>query len=161
MLSISSIVFANDIILPDLKMPDNNLTFSKIQGYEDFHIVASHFRTDKNEIRYILANPIAYKAMLQEKKILPEGSILVKIGWSIQTMSLFPIALEADEIQRIEYMIKDSKQFNHNGDHWGYARFVKKDGKYKSWDKGTQSCVSCHESAKENDYVFTQLQKIF
>lgn len=161
-----TLLFANgnadkNMPLPDLTMPDNNLTFETIQGYENYHIVASHFRTDKNEIRYILANGIAFDALQKNAPTMPEGSIFVKIGWDIQTMTLFPVALEAKEVQRVEYMIKDSKRFDHDGDHWGYARFVKKDGKYSSWDKGTQSCISCHVGAKDNDYLFTKLQKIF
>lgn len=148
--------------LPELTMPENNLSFSTIQGYEDYHIVATHFRTDKKELRYILANPIAYEALKNKTEVMPDGSILVKIGWDVEEMELFPSALEAKEVQRVEYMIKDSKRFDHDGDHWGYARFVKQENaEYKSWDKGTQSCISCHQIAKENDYLFTRYQKVF
>jgi len=154
------ILYANDIKLPVLKMPDNNLTFNEITGYEDFKIVATHFRTDKQELRYILANPIGYNALKNKLKIMPEGSKIVKIGWSVKKMYTFQTALEADKIQRIEYMIKDSKNFNTNGDHWGYARFVKKKGNYNVWEKGTKGCISCHASVKESDYLFTKLQAI-
>jgi len=155
---------ANDIYqtqnikLADLKMPDNNLTFKMIDGYQDYKIVATHFRTDKNEIRYILANPIGYNALKEKVKVMPEGSKIVKIGWSVKKMPTFPNALEADEVQRVEYMVKDSKLFDANGDNWGYARFVKKDGQYAAWDKGTKGCISCHSSVKETDYLFTELQ---
>ena len=44
--------------VPQLKMPDSNLTFKMIEGYQDYKIVATHFRTDKNELRYILANAL-------------------------------------------------------------------------------------------------------
>ncbi len=147
--------------LPLLQMPDNNLTFKMIEGYQDYKIVATHFRTDKNELRYILANEIGYNALKEKVKVMPEGSKIVKIGWSVKKMPTFPTALEADQIQRIEYMVKDSKKFDANGDNWGYARFVKKDGKFKSWDKGVQSCISCHSGVKENDYLFTKMQKTF
>ena len=46
---------------------------------------------------------------------MPEGSKIVKIGWSVKKMASFPTALEADEVQRVEYMVKDSKVFNSNG----------------------------------------------
>ncbi len=160
----ASLTYANDVYqthkttLPDLKMPESNLTFKMIEGYQDYKIVATHFRTDKNEIRYILANPIGYNALKEKVKKMPEGSKIVKIGWSVKTMPAFPTALEADKIQRIEYMIKDSQNFNTNGDHWGYARFVKKEGKYMAWDKGTKGCISCHSAVKETDYLFTKLQ---
>lgn len=144
--------------LPELKMPDNNLSSSIIKGYQDYKIVATHFRTDKNELRYILANPIGYNALLKGTKVMPEGSIIVKIGWSIKNMLLFPTALEADKLQRVEYMIKDSKRFNADGDNWGYARFIKKGDKFESWKEGAEGCISCHSTAKEDDYLFTKIQ---
>ncbi|HHS92635.1 MAG TPA: cytochrome p460 [Campylobacterales bacterium] len=146
---------------PPLFMPDNNLSFEKIEGFENYQVVATHFRKDKNELRYILANSIGYNALRKKIKPMPEGSIIVKIGWSVKEMSTFSTALEADEIQRVEYMIKDSKRFDHKGDNWGYARFVKKESEYVAWDKGTMSCISCHQAVKEDDYLFTRFQERF
>jgi len=160
-------LFASDVYksydtkLPELKMPENNLTFSMIDGYQDYKIVATHFRTDKNELRYILANPIGYNALKLKAKVMPEGSKIVKIGWSVKKMPLFPTALEADKIQRVEYMVKDSKNFDANGDNWGYARFIKKGDKFESWKKGTKGCISCHSIEKKNDYLFTKIQSTF
>jgi hypothetical protein len=162
-----SSISANDayqsqtIKLPELKMPDNNLTFKMIEGYQDYKIVATHFRTDKNELRYILANPIGFKALKDKVKTMPEGSKIVKIGWSVKEMPLFPAALEANRLQRVEYMVKDSKHFNANGDNWGYARFVKKGDKFVSWDKGAKGCISCHSIAKDDDYLFSKMQNTF
>jgi len=147
--------------LPDLQMPDNNLTFKMIEGYQDYKIVATHFRTDKNELRYVLANPIGYNALKDKVKVMPEGSKIVKIGWSVKKMATFPVALEADKIQRVEYMIKDSKKFDANGDNWGYARFVKKGDKFESWNQGVQGCISCHSAVKGSDYLFTKFQATF
>ncbi|MDQ7082437.1 MAG: hypothetical protein Q9N34_05365 [Aquificota bacterium] len=36
----------------DLEAP-TGLKFGLIKGYENWHVVATHFRTDKNELRYI------------------------------------------------------------------------------------------------------------
>jgi len=161
------LLHANDVYqthsttVPELKMPDSNLTFKMIEGYQDYKIVATHFRTDKNELRYILANPIGYNALKNKVKVMPEGSKIVKIGWSVKKMSSFNAALEADEVQRVEYMVKDSKTFNADGDNWGYARFVKKEGKYMAWDKGAKGCIACHASVKDNDYLFTKLQDMY
>ena len=151
----------NDIAIPKLKMPDSNLTFKMIEGYQDYKIVATHFRTDKNEIRYILANSIGYNALRKKEKVMPEGSKIVKIGWSVKKMTTFTDALEADKVQRVEYMIKDSKTFDANGDNWGYARFVKKNGKYVAWEKGSKGCINCHSSVKNTDYLFTKIQATF
>lgn len=146
--------------LPDIKMPDNGLSFQLIEGYQDYTVVATHYRTDKKELRYILANPIALEALMAEKKPLPQGSKIVKIGWSVKPMATFPDALEADQIQRIEYMVKDSKNYDQNGDHWGYARYVKKGDVYVPYAKGSAECVACHASVASDDYLFTRFQKM-
>jgi len=145
--------------VPDLTMPENNLKFTEIEDYKNYRIIGTHFRTDKKELRYILANDIAFKAA-NENLPYPNGSKIVKIGWNTAEMSNFTPALEAKEVQRIEYMIKDNKQFSNNPGNWGYARFVKENGTYKSWDKGTESCISCHNLAKKEGYVFTKFQKL-
>lgn len=145
--------------VPDLTMPDNGLRFKEIEDYKNYRIVATHFRIDKNEIRYILANEKAFKAF-KDGGVYPEGSKVVKIGWDIEKMANFEPAIEAKDIQRIEYMIKDSTRFSENPGHWGYARFVKTEGKYSSWDQGTAACIACHNLAKDNDFLFTRYQKL-
>jgi Cytochrome P460 len=146
--------------VPDLEMKDTKLSFKEIEDYQNYKIVATHFRTDKNEIRYILANPVAYNALRDNKVIMPDGSKIVKIGWSVRKMPTFQSALEADMIQRVEYMIKD-KTKHKESDGWGYARFVKKDGVYKPWDGDINSCVSCHAIVESNDSLFTKFQHTF
>ena len=158
----TALIFSSGLIaasLPDIKMPDNGLSFREIEGYQDYKIVATHFRTDKKELRTILANPIALEALMAKKQPLPEGSKIVKIGWSVKAMPTFPDALEADQIQRVEYMVKDSKNYNQNGDHWGYARYVKKGDEYVPYAKGAAECVACHASVASDDYLFTSFQK--
>jgi len=147
--------------LPDIKMADTGLGFQKIEGYQDYRIVATHWRTDKKELRYVLANPVAYDAIKAKKLPMPEGSIMVKIGWSVKPMSTYPDALEADKLQRIEYMVKDSKHFDQNGDHWGYARFVKKGDGYVPYPNGSAECVACHASVASDDYLFSSFQPTF
>lgn len=157
----SDVYLSDNTKLPDLKMPNSKLPFDMIEGYQNYKIVATHFRTDKNEIRYILANPTAYSALKDDRIPLPDGSKIVKIGWSVKKMLKWDAALEADKIMRVEYMVKNSKIFNHNGDNWGYARFVKSKEKYIPWGKGDKGCISCHSSAKDNDYLFTKFQHTF
>ena len=43
----SDVYLTNNSQVPDLKMPKNNLTFKEIEGYQNYKIVATHFRTDK------------------------------------------------------------------------------------------------------------------
>ena len=159
-------LFATDVYIsdttkvPDITMKDTGLTFQDIEGYQNYKIVATHFRKDKNEIRYILANPVAYNALRNHTKVMPTGSKVVKIGWSVNTMSTFPTALEGDKIQRVEYMIKEQGK-HAESDGWGYARFVKKEGVYKAWEGDPKSCVACHAGVKSTDALFTKFQKMF
>ena len=159
-------LFATDVYIsdnrkvPDLTMKDTGLKFEDIQGYQNYKIVATHFRKDKNEIRYILANPVAYNALRNHVKVMPNGSKVVKIGWSTNPMSTFPSALESGEIQRVEYMIREEGKHSES-DGWGYARFVKKDGHYQAWGGNPKSCVACHAGVKSADALFTQFQKTF
>ena len=145
--------------VPDLKMPDNGLRFKEIEDYKNYKIVATHFVTDNNELRYIMANKIAFKALL-EKQPFPEGSIMVNIAWSVKKMSNFNEALEADEIQQIDYSIKDGSRFVKNPGNWGYASFVKRNGSYQSSTEGTARCISCHNLAKDTDFKFSHFQTL-
>jgi len=165
LLSFSALLYGADVYMsdtskvPNLTMKNTQLSFQDIEGYQNYKIVATHFRKDKNEIRYILANPIAYNALRTSAKVMPNGSKVVKIGWSVNDMATFPSALEANKIQRVEYMIKDATKHKES-DGWGYARFVKKDGQYKAWGGDPKSCVACHSSVKSQDALFTKFQKL-
>ena len=156
----SDVYISDNTKVPNLKMKDTKLSFKEIEGYQNYQIVASHFRKDKNEIRYILANPVAYNALRAEKSVMPEGRKIVKIGWNVNEMGTFPAALEANKIERVEYMIKD-KTKHKESDGWGYARFVKKNGQYQAWGGDPKSCVSCHAIVKSDDAVFTKFQRMF
>ncbi|RLJ69888.1 cytochrome P460 [Hydrogenivirga caldilitoris] len=158
-ISIGAAAFANDW---DLEAP-TGLKFGLIKGYENWHVVATHFRTDKNELRYIIGNDVAVKAYRSgvplNGKEFPEGAILVKIGYSLKKNPAFEASLEPDVIQRVEYMIKDSKRFKDSGG-WGFARFVydAKDGKYKVFGKSAEDyvqCFTCHKLVEKKDFVFT------
>jgi len=145
--------------VPDITMPENGLAFKTIEDYKNYKIVATHFVTDNNELRYILANKTAFKA-ISENQPFPEGSILVNIAWSIEKMPEFSEALQAKEIQQIDYTIKDSKKFSDNPGNWGYASFLKRNGKYQSFKEGTSGCISCHNLAKDTDFKFTSYQRL-
>ncbi len=130
-------------------------------------MVATHYRRDKNELRLIIGNDIAVKAYREgiplNGKKFPEGTILVKIGYSLKKNPDFSVSFEPDVIQRVEFMIKDSKRFSDTGN-WGFARFVydKRSGHYKVWGKSKRDyiqCYSCHKIVKRKDFVFTDYVK--
>ncbi len=156
---ISSVAFASDW---DLTAP-TGLKLGLIKGYENWHVVATHYRTDKNELRYIIGNDKAVEAYRRGAKKFPEGAILVKIGYSLRKNPDFSASVEPAVIQRVEFMIKDSKRFKDTAG-WGFARFVKdqKTGKYKVFGKSPKDymqCFACHQSVSRKDFVFTDYVK--
>jgi hypothetical protein len=141
----------------------NGVSFGAIKGYETWQVIAPSYRTDKNELRVMLGNQImidAYrKGVPQNGSPFPDGAIIVKIGYSERKSSAFPAAIEPDVLQRLEYMVKDSKRFSETGG-WGYARFVydAKTDTFKAYGKEPtfdRECHQCHLLVKDRDFVFT------
>jgi hypothetical protein len=123
-------------------------------GYRTWPLVAVSHRTDnKDELRAVLANPAAFKAIQDRALPLPDGSVLAKLAWKREPMAEFEGAFRPGAAPRIEFMYKDSKRFAATGG-WGFARFV--DGK-PAEEAAHQTCFPCHEAkVKGRDFVFTQ-----
>lgn len=141
----------------------NGISFSMIRGYEDWKVVAPSYRTDKNEIRFILGNDTVIRAyrdgVPENGKPFPDGSMLVKVAHSERKSAAFPAAIEPDTLQRIEFMVRDAKKYEKtNG--WGYARFVydAKTGTFTPYGKDAsfdRECDLCHTLVKNRGFVFT------
>jgi hypothetical protein len=146
----------------ELKAP-NGISFSEVRGYETWQVVAPSYRTDNNELRVILGNPVMINAYREgipgNGKPFPDGSIIVKIGWSERKSPVFPAAVEPDILKRVEFIIKDSKRFP-AASGWGYARFVydAKTVAFTPYGKDAsfaQECYQCHTIVKAKDFIFT------
>lgn len=146
----------------DLKAP-NGLSFSEIRGYETWQVVAPSRRTDNDELRIILGNPTMINAYQNgipgNGKPFPEGSIIVKIGWSERKSPDFPPAFEPDTLKRVEFIIKDSARYPDTSG-WGYARFVydAKTSSFTPYGKDAsfgRECYQCHTIVRQKDYIFT------
>ena len=123
-------------------------------GYREWPLVAVSHRTDnKDELRAILANPAAFKALRDGTLPLPDGAILAKLAWKREPMAEFEGAFRPGAAPRIEFMYKDAQRFPATGG-WGFARFV--DGKPAD-EAVHKTCFPCHEAkVKARDFVFTQ-----
>lgn len=140
----------------------NGLSFGAIKGYENWHLVASHYRTDVNEIRFIFGNSKIIEAYNEGSgkngKPFPDGSILVKIGYSVKENPDWNRSIEPDVLKRVEYMMKDSGRFK-EGYGWGYARFIyNPDATFEPYGKDKtfeNECIACHLVVEKKDYVFT------
>jgi hypothetical protein len=142
----------------------NGIAFSEVRGYEDWKVVAPSFRTDNTEVRVILANDVmieAYRGGVPDNgQSFPDGSIIVKIGYSALKSQSFPAALVPGVLKRVEFIIKDVKRFPSTAG-WGYARFVYDSAKelftpYGKDASFTQECFTCHTIVKDRDFIFTK-----
>jgi hypothetical protein len=141
----------------------NGISFSEIRGYEDWSVVAPSFRTDNNEVRVILANKVMIdsyrKGVPWTGGGFPEGSVIVKIGYSAVKSQSFPAALVPGVLKRVEFILKDSARFPATSG-WGYARFLydtatKTFTPYGKDAAFGQECYACHTIVKDQDFIFT------
>ncbi|MHB1024480.1 MAG: cytochrome P460 family protein [Desulfobacteria bacterium] len=124
------------------------------KGYRDWTLIAVSHRTDnKDELRAILGNKAAAKALRNGTLPLPDGAMLAKLAWKREPMPEFQGAFKPGAPPRIEFMVKDSKKYASTGG-WGFARFI--DGKPAS-EADHKTCFPCHEAnVKGHDFVFTR-----
>ena len=145
-----------------LKAP-NGISFSEVRGYETWQVIAPSYRTDNKELRVILGNTVminSYKKGIPGNgKPFPDGSIIVKIGWSERQSPVFPAAFEPDVLKRVEFIMKNATRFPDTSG-WGYARFVydAKTATFTPYGKDAsfaQECYQCHTLVKAKDFIFT------
>ena len=123
------------------------------KGYRNWQVVAPSQRDDKDEIRVILGNNIAMKALRAKRLPFPDGSILAKLAWKRVKSAEFDNTFVPGEPQRIEFMEKNAKMYAATGG-WGFGRFVN-GAPANEEEHGT--CWPCHEAnVKGNDFVFTR-----
>jgi hypothetical protein len=123
------------------------------KGYRNWQVVAPSQRDDKDEIRVILGNNIAMKALREKQLPFPDGAILAKLAWKRAKSAEFDNTFVPGEPQRIEFMEKNAKKYAATGG-WGFGRFVA--GKPAD-EKQHATCWPCHEAnVKGNDWVFTR-----
>jgi len=125
-----------------------------LKGYRTWTLIAVSHRTDnKDELRAILGNPAAAKALRKGTLPLPDGAMLAKLAWKREPMPEFQGAFMPGASPRLEFMVKDSKKYASTGG-WGFARFI--DGKPAD-EAAHKTCFPCHEAnVKGLDYVFTR-----
>jgi len=123
------------------------------KGYRNWQVVAPSQRDDKDEIRVILGNNMAMKAVRTKQLPFPDGAILAKLAWKRAKSAEFDKTFVPGEPQRIEFMVKDAKKYAATGG-WGFGRFV---NGAPADEKEHGTCWPCHESnVKGNDFVFTR-----
>lgn len=148
------------VILPAANLPVSPNGIALFPDYRSWEPIAPSYREDRQHIRLILGNPVAFKAMRDKVLPLPDGAVLAKVAWTTRKHPQFPVATEPDQFVQVEFMVKDAGKYKSTGG-WGYARFVGKD--FKPYGKDADfvlECFGCHTPVKANDYLFTRFAPV-
>lgn len=107
-----------------------------------------------DELRVVLANPVAAEAFRSGVRPFPDGSKLVKLAWKRQRSPDFASATIPGDATTVQVMVKDSRRYGTSGG-WGFGRFIAG----KPVDEAQhRSCFACHDArVRDRDWVFTRL----
>ena len=143
-------------------------------GYREWTLISvARVGAPLNDMRAKLGNPVAIRAYREGRTPFPDGTIIARLAYHQATSEENNNAVRAllerqfgpEATQRllaesfvagpptnVQFMVKDSKKYASTGG-WGFAQFTngKPDG-----EAVHQTCFSCHEPAKDRDFVFTR-----
>lgn len=125
------------------------------EGYRSWQLIApAEEAAPLDELRVVLGNPAAVKAIQDLKGPFPDGAILVKLAYKRKQSPEFASATVPGQATTVQVMVKDSKRYASTGG-WGFGRFI---GGVPTDAAQHQTCFACHEAraAKDRDYVFTR-----
>jgi len=135
-------------------------------GYRDWHLISVKRLTGAGikQLRAELGNDIATKAFRDGTRPFPDGSMIAALHWNEASSDAdnkalaegFPgLGLDstfAGSAVNVQFMVKDSKKYAATGG-WGFADFTNGKPGNEALHK---TCFSCHEPAKDRDFVFTR-----
>ena len=137
----------------DIKPALNGIAF--LHRYKDWAAISSTERIDNGTMRIIMGNCIAITAIkTNQTNPWPDGATFAKVIW-IQVAD-YSGDIHAGEFKQVDFMIKNKDKYPLT-DGWGYSRWVMGTQLVPYGENAlfTTGCVNCHQSMKEQDYVFT------
>jgi hypothetical protein len=176
LLIISSVASAlGALIAVSVVAQDNSSASSNMQGspvfgvtlppgYRNWQVISvAHEAGDNNDIRAILGNEIAMKAVREGTLPYPDGAIIARLAYeyvpSARNNAIFgrEQSFIAGDPTNVQISVKDSKRYASTGG-WGYGQF--ENGKVNSSQKIINSCFACHAKLPAAaDFVFTKYSK--
>lgn len=127
--------------------------------YRDWRLISvAHEAGQLNDLRAVLGNDAAIHAYRDGILPFPDGTMISRLAWTYTPSPENNAAFGQEQSfvagapTNVQLMVKDSKRFAATGG-WGFAQF--KDGKAAGPD-ALKTCFSCHQPAKDRDYVFTR-----
>ncbi|MEX3947665.1 cytochrome P460 family protein [Paraburkholderia sp. EG287B] len=123
-------------------------------GYRKWEMIApAEEAAPLDELRVVLGNPVAIKAIENATLPYPDGTILVKLAYKRKQSDDFGPATVPGQPTTVQVMVKDSRRYASTGG-WGYGRFI---NGVPANEAQHQTCFACHASkVKDRDYVFTR-----
>ncbi|CAB3660497.1 hypothetical protein R8871_01466 [Paraburkholderia graminis C4D1M] len=123
-------------------------------GYRKWQMIApAEEAAPLDELRVVLGNPAAIKAIENSTLPYPDGTILVKLAYKRKQSPEFATATIPGPPTTVQVMVKDSRRYASTGG-WGFGRFV--NGQPVDAAQH-QTCFACHAAkVKDRDYVFTR-----
>jgi len=129
-------------------------------GYRDWTLISvAHEAGSLNDIRAILGNKTAVKALREGIRPFPDGTIIARLAWRYQSSprndAVFPApqSFVAGAPTNVQISVKDSRRYAATGG-WGYGQF--ENGKANLDTALVRSCAACHAKLDSKaDRVFT------
>ncbi|WP_114813032.1 cytochrome P460 family protein [Paraburkholderia kururiensis] len=124
------------------------------KGYREWQMIAPAAEAAPlDELRVVLGNETAMKAVRNATLPFPDGTILVKLAYRKKQSDAFAPATVPGQPTTVQVMVKDSKRYASTGG-WGFGRFING----MPVDKAQhETCFACHAArVKDRDYVFTR-----
>lgn len=124
------------------------------EGYREWQMIAPAAEAAPlDELRVVLGNPVAIKAIKNATLPFPDGTILVKLAYKKKQSDDFEPATVPGAPTTVQIMVKDSRKYASTGG-WGFGRFI--NGMPADLAQH-QTCFACHAArVKDRDYVFTR-----
>ncbi len=125
---------------------------------KNWQMVTVRYRKDTGELRFIYANPIAWKALLGRARDYPDGSVFAKIGFATHNDPAFTSSVvpNSEGARRYQFMLRN-KTLYRDTDGWGYALF---DAQGRTFPENkvnqVQACAACHRIVPERGQVFAE-----
>jgi hypothetical protein len=127
------------------------------EGYRSWNLVGvAQESGDLDELRAVLANPVAMEAYRACTLPFPDGSVLVKLAWKRQQSVEFAPAFVPGTPTTVQVMVMDQARYAATGG-WGFGRFV---GGEPADEAQHHTCFACHSAnVRDHDFVFTRLAR--
>jgi hypothetical protein len=124
------------------------------QGYREWQMIAPAAEAAPlDELRVVLGNETAIKAIRNATLPFPDGTILVKLAYRKRQSDEFAPATVPGQPTTVQVMVKDAKRYASTGG-WGFGRFINGVPVDKAQH---ETCFACHAArVKNRDYVFTR-----